>query len=104
MTHAPLTVIARLHAEPGREPQLRDALLALLAPTRRAAGCLTYDLLVDDGDAARFWLQEVWVDRAAHAANLASAHVQEFLARAPDLLRSDLEVDVLRPVDAGPVT
>jgi hypothetical protein len=39
-----LTVIARMHAKPGKEQELRDALVALVEPTSKEKGYVNYDL------------------------------------------------------------
>ncbi|TAK94934.1 MAG: antibiotic biosynthesis monooxygenase, partial [Verrucomicrobia bacterium] len=39
-----ITVVATFKARPGKESELRAALIGLVAPTRKEAGCLNYDL------------------------------------------------------------
>jgi quinol monooxygenase YgiN len=41
---AKVTVIAYHRAKPGKEGALREALLAVCAPTRAEKGCINYDL------------------------------------------------------------
>ncbi|MFI0409131.1 putative quinol monooxygenase [Actinomadura sp. 3N508] len=94
-TNTPLTVIARMRAKDGCEAALHDALSALVAPTRRAPGCLTYDLHTEVGVPARFWFYEVWSRPEDHAANLESPHITGFLGRATSLLDGELEVHFL---------
>jgi quinol monooxygenase YgiN len=90
-----LTVIARMRAKGGCEAALHDALSALVAPTRRAPGCLAYDLHTEVGEPARFWFYEVWSRPEDHAANLESPHITGFLGQAADMLDGDLEVHFL---------
>ena len=46
-----VTVIAFHRAKPGKEDDLREALLSLCDPTRAEKGCINYDLHVSaDGD------------------------------------------------------
>ncbi|GGS57017.1 antibiotic biosynthesis monooxygenase [Planobispora rosea] len=94
-TDSPLTVIARMRAKDGREAALRDALTALVEPTRRAPGCLAYDLHTEVGEPARFWFYEVWRRPEDHAENLRSPHITGFIARTADLLDGGLEVHFL---------
>jgi quinol monooxygenase YgiN len=80
-----LAVVATMQARPGREDELRTALTGLLAPTRREAGCLNYDLHVSTDDPARFLFHENWTSAAHLEAHLRSAHVQAVLARLDEL-------------------
>ncbi|WP_449062650.1 putative quinol monooxygenase [Planomonospora algeriensis] len=94
-TKTPLTVIARMRAKAGCETALHDALTTLVAPTRQAPGCLTYDLHTEVGEPARFWFYEVWRGSEDHAANLESSHITGFLGRSASLLDGELEVHFL---------
>ena len=47
-----LTVIARIEARPEFAACLKQAMLALLAPTRAEPGCLAYELLESSDDPA----------------------------------------------------
>ena len=42
-----LRVVAHLQARPEAAGQLREALEALVVPTRQEAGCISYELLED---------------------------------------------------------
>jgi quinol monooxygenase YgiN len=95
---AALTVVAQLRAKPGKEQVLSQALTALVAPTSREPGCVTYDLHVDVDDPASFCLYEIWRSRDEHAANLQTAHLQDFVARLDDLLDGELRVTLLRHI------
>ncbi len=39
-----ISVIAYLHAKPGKEQQLIDTLMSLVGPTRLEAGCIDHHL------------------------------------------------------------
>ncbi|MEI7534331.1 MAG: antibiotic biosynthesis monooxygenase, partial [Verrucomicrobiae bacterium] len=39
-----VTVVATFQARPGKETELKNALIGLVAPTRKEAGCINYDL------------------------------------------------------------
>ncbi|MDI6104717.1 putative quinol monooxygenase [Actinoplanes sp. NEAU-A12] len=84
--------------------ELREALTALVPPTVSEPGCITYDLHVQVDDPASFHFHEVWRSRQDHAANLAAPHLQDFLARAGDLLDGEIQAAFLRrltPVSQG---
>jgi quinol monooxygenase YgiN len=87
MADAPLlTVFAELHAKPGKEESLRDALKGLIAPTRQESGYVQYDLHVDNDDPGHFFFYENWVSRAHLDAHLAAPHLVDFIAREDELL------------------
>jgi quinol monooxygenase YgiN len=81
-----LTVVAELKAKPGREEDLRRALLALIEPTRQEEGYVQYDLHVHTGDPSRFVFYENWTSREHLDRHLATPHLQEFLGTADALL------------------
>lgn len=81
-----LTVVAIIKAQPGKEEELRETLLALVPPTRGESGCLNYDLHVSTEDPALFVFHENWASQAHHTAHMATPHLQAFLGRAGDLV------------------
>jgi quinol monooxygenase YgiN len=81
-----VTVIAYHRAKPGKERALREALLAVCAPTRREKGCINYDLHVSQDDPGLLVFHENWRSRADLDAHLSSPHIDAFRAIAPDLL------------------
>lgn len=87
-----LAMVVEFHAVPGREADLRDALLALVEPTRAEEGCLRYDLHVDEADPTVYAFYEVWATRAHHAAHDLTDHVQAFRAVRGDLLTEPARV------------
>jgi quinol monooxygenase YgiN len=96
---APLTVIARLQAKPGRSSELLDALTHLVHETRKEPGCVHYDLYRSPEDPTLFAFHETWATREHWEAHNASAHVSAFGARAGDLLDGAAQVDPLTPVE-----
>jgi hypothetical protein len=67
-----LTVIARMHAKPGKEQELRTALEALIEPTSREKGYVNYDLHQGVEDPGWFFFY--------------APHLVEFAGRLDDLL------------------
>ena len=82
----PFTAIATLIAKPGQQDALEQHLRALLAPTRVEAGCGQYDLHQDLANPLAFYMIEQWNSDEALQAHDASAHVQNFRAKAGDFL------------------
>ncbi|MEO6680622.1 MAG: putative quinol monooxygenase [Pseudomonas sp.] len=82
----PFTAIATLIAKPGQQDALEQHLRALLEPTRAESGCGQYDLHQDLANPLAFYMIEQWSSDEALQAHDASAHIQNFRARAGDFL------------------
>jgi quinol monooxygenase YgiN len=82
-----VTVVATFEARPGKETELRNALVGLVAPTRKENGCLNYDLHISPENAARFLFHENWTTKAALDAHLQAPHVQALLPRVDELCK-----------------
>jgi quinol monooxygenase YgiN len=87
-----ITLLAMVQARPGKEKELRDALLGLVAATRKEAGCLNYDLHVSPQDPSKFLFYETWASQAAIDAHMKSAHVQALLPRVDELCMAFPEI------------
>lgn len=81
MNAIPLTVVATLQAKPGKQEELKKALLALIGPTRQEAGCINYDLHQLPEDPTRFLFHENWTSRAHLDAHLQNTHLRELFPR-----------------------
>ena len=88
-----LTVVAELQAKPGKEEDLRRAVLALIEPTRQEDGCVQYDLHVHTSDPGRFVFYENWTSQEHLDRHAASAHLKEFGAVSGDLLTEPPRVE-----------
>jgi len=75
-------VILNVHIEalPSHEERLADQLRALVAPTRREAGCLVYELHRDPQNLGKFMFYERFSSQAALDEHLATPHFKAFLA------------------------
>ena len=80
-----VTVVATFQAKPGKESELKKALISLVAPTRRETGCLNYDLHILPEDPTKFLFHENWTTKAALDAHLQTPHIQVLLPRLGDL-------------------
>ena len=89
-----ITVVATFQARPGKENELRAALIGLLAPTRQEAGCLNYDLHASPEDPGKFLFHENWKSKAALDAHLANAHIQALLPRVDELCTAHPEIKI----------
>jgi quinol monooxygenase YgiN len=83
-----VTLVVLLKAREGQEPLLEAELRALVGPTRREDGCITYDLHRGADIANSFLLHEVWESREAHRAHTQTPHFIRWNARKDALLLS----------------
>ena len=89
-----ITVVATFQARPGKESELRAALVGLLEPTRKEIGCVNYDLHQSPEEPARFLFYENWTNKAALDAHLQSEHIKALLPRVDDLCAAFPEIKV----------
>jgi quinol monooxygenase YgiN len=76
-----ITVVATFQALPGKEEELKKALIGLVAPTRKEAGCINYDLHQSPEEPGKFLFHENWTTKAALDAHLKMPHIQVLLPR-----------------------
>ena len=81
-----LTVIAYMRAASGKRDELREALEALIEPTRKEKGYVNYDMHQGVQDPDMFFFYENWESDADLDAHLAAPHLTAFAARIPELL------------------
>ena len=81
-----LSVVAQIKARPGKEDDLRRALLTLIEPTRAEEGCVQYDLHVHATDPSRFVFYENWTSREYLDRHLSSPHLAAAIGTAGDWL------------------
>ena len=86
MNAKPLTVVAQIKAKPGKETQVRQELLSLVAPSRKDAGCLNYDLHQALDNPALFLFHENWTSKTHLDQHLQQPDLQAVLARLGQLV------------------
>ncbi len=87
-----LIVVAHLTSKPEKVEETRAALEGLIAPTRAEAGCIKYELHLNNADPTRFCFLEEWTSDAALDEHLATPHLQSLVARVPELLASPPDI------------
>ena len=87
-----LTVVAQFKAKPGKESQVRQELLSLVAPSRKDAGCVNYDLHQAQDNPALFLFHENWVSKAHLDAHLQKPALQAVLGRVGQLITEPPQV------------
>lgn len=83
-----VTLIVLLRAREGQETLLDAELRALVGPTRKEDGCLTFDLHRSVDTPGAFLLHEVWASREAHTEHTHTPHFLRWNARKDALLAS----------------
>ena len=93
-----ISIIAVLKAKPGKIDALKQALQALLLPTRREPGNIEYALfqLRDTPDV--FYVRESWHGQVGLDEHIALPHFQAFILQMNDLLAEPLRLDYLTPI------
>ncbi|MGP1397596.1 MAG: putative quinol monooxygenase [Inquilinaceae bacterium] len=74
-----LTVVANIHAKPGREATVRTELEKLVSPTRAERGCLQYDLHQDHSAPTHFMFYETWESRELWQAHMNAPHTAAYM-------------------------
>ncbi|HET8925565.1 MAG TPA: putative quinol monooxygenase [Candidatus Acidoferrum sp.] len=83
-----MTLIVLLRAREGQETLLEAELRALIGPSRREEGCLTFDLHRSVDAPGAFLLHEVWASREAHTEHMHTPHFLRWNAGKDALLAS----------------
>jgi quinol monooxygenase YgiN len=93
-----LTVVARIKAKPGKEIQVRKELLSLVAPSRKDAGCLNYDLHQALDNPALFLFHENWASKAHLDQHLQKPDFQAALARLGQAVAEPPQITLLEKI------
>src|SRR5579864_1984915 len=83
-----VTRIVIMRAREGQEILLEAELRALIGPSRKEEGCLTFDLHRSIDMSGGFLLHEVWASRDAHTEHMHTLHFLRWDARKDALLTS----------------
>jgi quinol monooxygenase YgiN len=83
-----VTLIVILRAREGQETLLEAELRALVSPSRREEGCITYNLHRSIDTPGALLLHEVWATREAHTEHSHTRHFLRWNARKDALLAS----------------
>ncbi len=81
-----VTRMVILRAREGQETLLEAELRALISPSRKEEGCLTFDLHRSVDIPGGFLLHEVWASRDAHTEHIHSPHFLRWDARKDSLI------------------
>ncbi len=92
MTAKRVTVTASLRAVRGMEDEVKRECLALVAPSRREQGCISYDLHQSADDATAFLFYENWESMEDLERHLESPHSLRFDERTKGMLAAPEEI------------
>ena len=93
-----MTLIAYMTAKAGYEDEVRQALLELVAQTRKENGCINYELHQSLENAAQFVMYENWDTAEDLDAHAKAAPLQTFVRIAGSLLERPAEISKWRMV------
>jgi quinol monooxygenase YgiN len=93
-----VTVMACVQAKPHFANDVKQACLALVAPSRVEAGCITYELYGAAGDPNLFIFFERRERREDIDRHLESGHCVEFDERTTDMLDGPEEIIFCEPI------
>jgi quinol monooxygenase YgiN len=93
-----LFLFARLHARPGCEDQVQQAIAEVQDPTRAEAGCLGYQAFRSVRDAGEFYVHSRWRDQDAFDRHASLPHTLRFVACVEELLDQPLTVSLTNPI------
>ena len=98
MAQEKVTVVATFKATAGMEETLKNAIEAVVAPTRSEPGCINYDLHQSTEDPSVFMLYENWVSKQDLDEHLAMPYLKELISKADDLLKAPIELALWRMI------
>jgi len=93
-----LTVVAIAQAKSGKEKDLEEILLELVAISRQETGCLNYDLHRHLDKPGKFVFYENWVDKAALEGHRTAQQAANIRARVSELLSEPLHIELYEMV------
>jgi len=101
MTSDAIVVFASLHAEPGKQEELRELLSWMVGNTRTEPGCERYDLYRQQGTDEVFHLFERYRNQGALEAHRAAPYYVEYRRRVADLIEGRVGVMLLDPIEVA---
>jgi len=87
-----ISICATLFAHPGKEKELEDILLSVLAPTAKETGTLEYKIHRALENPGRFFFYEKYADREALDTHMATPHFQELLRRLEGVIAQEPDI------------
>lgn len=98
---AAYSIVAEVHAKPGKEAALREATLPLVAQVRSDPKNLAYFLQEDRESPGHFFFYEVFANETDFDAHNAMPYVKDWFAKLSDLADGGVKVTRLRVLGHG---
>ena len=95
-----LDVVAVITAKPGSEQIVEAALKALVGPSRKDHGCISYELFASASVPATFVTIERWQSQEDIDAHMASPHMADAITAAGDHFDGFPAIHTLRPLES----
>lgn len=94
-----ISVVAIITAKPGSEDAVREAMKALVGPTREEPGCISYALSESSSEPGAFVTVEEWSEASDLDKHMQTEHVQAALAAVGTELAAPPAIHPLTPID-----
>ena len=92
MSETGVRVIARVRAKAPHVEQVRAILIAIVEPTRREPGCITYHLLEHQSESGEFATIEEWASAESEQAHFSAPHILAALGQLAGLLAAEPDI------------
>ena len=92
MNQGSVRVVAKIEALPGKADVVREILGKLIEPTRKEAGCITYELWQNRSNETDFTFVEIWGSESELDAHAASQHRKAVAAELRGLVTGPADV------------
>jgi quinol monooxygenase YgiN len=79
-------VFARLHARPGKQNEVHEALFDVQGPSRQEPGCLSYGAFRSVRDPDEFYIHSRWLNTEAFERHTLLPHTVRFIESVEPLL------------------
>lgn len=80
------TVLVILESKPGKENELKAALVKVAELSRQEDSCIEYHVCQDKGNSAQFGLFEKWKSKELHQEQFTKPYITDFAKQAENLL------------------
>lgn len=94
MADEKITVLAKIKAKDTTTETVKQQALAMVAPTRTEAGCISYDLHQSTEDESLFMFYENWTSKKALDEHIQTPYLQAFIAKAEEILDGPLDISI----------
>lgn len=99
MSNKQTSVVILFQAKPGKEEELRQAMMELIPPVIAEPQCIGVNLHQDDDDPTKFMLYENWADKDYFTGeHMRTPHLQAYIDRSGDLLAAPFQIAYWNPL------